>query len=187
MLRSARATRLGLIGSVSGVSLHAIPESTSEEGIGSRLPWLPSESQANSDGGAPSDSIASSIIRRISASPTTEITWLIWAGARSARWSVMTVERQPPGRLAQFLFRPRFGDGAAEDERGLRLGGHQVDPRDHPEHLGPRRDDGHMPDVVVEHRQHHLRPGLLRPDCHDRCGHHLADRCVNRYSTDYHA
>ena len=105
-MRSARATGSDSIGSAPGASLQAIPESTSEEGTGSRLPWLPSESQANSAGGAPSDSIASSIIRRISASPTIEITLLMWAVARSARWSVMTVERSLPAasRSSSFVF-----------------------------------------------------------------------------------
>ncbi len=65
------------IGSGSGASRHDIPESTSEEGTASRLPWLPSAIQQNSAGGVPSESIASSISRRINASATTEITWLI--------------------------------------------------------------------------------------------------------------
>jgi hypothetical protein len=76
----------------------------SEEGTGSRLPWLPSESQENSAGGGPFDSIASSIIRRISASATTEITSLMWAGTRSARWSATTVKGRRPAASSSCSF-----------------------------------------------------------------------------------
>ena len=54
----ARVRWAGERGSCSGTSLHAIPESTSDEGYGSRLPWLPSDIQQNSVGGGPSVSIA---------------------------------------------------------------------------------------------------------------------------------
>ena len=50
-----------------------MPESMSDDGTASRLPWLPSESHAKSDGGGPTDSTTSSIVRLISASATTEI------------------------------------------------------------------------------------------------------------------
>jgi hypothetical protein len=59
--------------SCSDSSSHVIPESTSEEGTVSRLPWLPSASQAKSAGAVPLDSIASSIVRRISGGPRLEV------------------------------------------------------------------------------------------------------------------
>ena len=83
-------------GSCSGTSRHAIPESTSEEGTGSRLPWLPRDIQQNSAGGGPSLSMPSSIILAISASATAEVTSLTWSGESSARWSVTTVEFRRP-------------------------------------------------------------------------------------------
>ena len=80
------------IGSDSASSLQARPESMSEEGTGSRRPWLPSESQANSAGGGPSESIPISIIFRISESATAEITALIWPEGSSALCRAITVE-----------------------------------------------------------------------------------------------
>ena len=57
----------------------------SDDGIASRLPWLPSDSHAKSDGGGPADPMTRSIVRRISASATTEIIALICAGG-SSNW-----------------------------------------------------------------------------------------------------
>ena len=87
VVRPDRSRRRGSaeIGSGSGAPLQAIPESTSEDGTGSRLPWLPSDIQVNSAGGGPADSTASSITREISASATAEVTSLTWNGATSAR------------------------------------------------------------------------------------------------------
>ena len=101
-------------------------------------------------------------MRPISASATAEITSLICAGASSARWSATTVECSRPAASRELALVLRPGDRAAEDERRAGLRGDQVDPDDHAEHLGSRREHGNVADVVVEHGQHHVRPRLVR-------------------------
>ena len=149
------------IGSGSGRSRQAMPESTSEEGIGSRLPWLPSDIQAELGRRRPRDSIASSIIRTTRASETAEMTSLTWTGASSARWSVTTVERSRPAASCSSVLVPGPGDRPAQDEGGARLRGDQVDGDDDSEDLARPREDRDMADVVVEHGQHHVRAGLV--------------------------
>ena len=67
-------------------------------------------------------------------------------------------------RLLQLVLVPGPRDVPAQDERRAGLGGDQVDRDDHAEDLRPGREDGDMPDVVVEHRQHHVRSRLVGRD-----------------------
>ena len=91
----------------------------SEEGTGSRRPWLPSESQANSAGGGPSESIPISIIFRISESATAEITALIWPEGSSAMQGDHG-RAQPPRGILQLLLARRPRDLASQ-QQGARV------------------------------------------------------------------
>ena len=86
--------------------------------------------------------MASSIIRRISASETAETTSLMWNGRTPAWWSVTTVERRRLAASRSSSLVARSGDGPAKHEGGAGLRGDEVDGDDHAQWLSRTQKTG---------------------------------------------
>ena len=118
---------------------HATALSTSEPGSASRRARLPSASQANGVGGAPTSATASSISRRMSASTTTEWMPAMCSGAVRARCSATIVGRRSRAACDELVGRRRARDRGAQVKRRPRLGGDEVGVLDDAEHLAGGR------------------------------------------------